>query len=386
MATGSGKQKERYVVESVVRACSLLSAFSDKQEALRLKDLARRTGLHEATAFRILRTLERCGFLRRVHSRKYQSNVGLVGRSKYRFGYACQGEDPTFRQECTDSILRVAVREGIDLIVLENRYDPETALRNADVLIKERVDLVIEVQFDEHIAAMISARFREAGIPVIAIGTAHPNAVYFGGNNYEAGLIGGRHLGRWAKQNWRGAADQLILVELQQAGPLLHSRLVGVETGVRRVIHLDPARVVHLPTRGDFGSALDALRRHLRRAKARRILVGTVNDPAALGALRALEEAGWEEDCAVVGQGGSPEGRAELRRPRTRLIGTVAFFADKYGDRLIPLGLYILSKKPVPPAIFVDHRLLTPANVDEYYPNDSLTSGAVAPIGNRHKA
>src|ERR1700681_2644242 len=80
------------------------------------------------------------------------------------------------------------------------------------------------------------------------------------------------------------------------------------------------------------------------------------------------------ENCAVMGQGGSAEGRAELRRTGTRLVGTVAFFPEKYGERIIALALDILHKKPVPPAVFVDHQLLTPTNVDHYYPNDLLNS------------
>jgi len=42
------------------------------------------------------------------------------------------------------------------------------------------------------------------------------------------------------------------------------------------------------------------------------------------------------------------------------------------GLRLIRLALDILAKKAVPPAVFIKHRLITPENVDHFYPNDSL--------------
>jgi ribose transport system substrate-binding protein len=76
--------------------------------------------------------------------------------------------------------------------------------------------------------------------------------------------------------------------------------------------------------------------------------------------------------CAVVGQNAEPEARAEMRTPRTRLIGSVAFFPEKYGDGLLILALEILSGRSVPPAVFIKHQLITPDNVDHYYPNDSL--------------
>ena len=104
--------------------------------------------------------------------------------------------------------------------------------------------------------------------------------------------------------------------------------------------------------------------------------MGAINDPSALGALRAFQEAGRTETCAVMGQNASPEGRAELRQPNTRLIGSVAYFPEKYGAGLIQLSLDILNQRQVPPAVFVEHKLVTPTTVDHYYPNDGLTQMA----------
>ena len=74
--------------------------------------------------------------------------------------------------------------------------------------------------------------------------------------------------------------------------------------------------------------------------------------------------------CAVMGQNAIRDARMELRRPGTRLIGSVAYFPERYGDDLIPLALGILEKKPYPPATFVKHQLLTPKNVSLIYPLD----------------
>jgi ribose transport system substrate-binding protein len=73
-----------------------------------------------------------------------------------------------------------------------------------------------------------------------------------------------------------------------------------------------------------------------------------------------------------MGQNASPEGRIELREPGTRLIGSVAYFPEKYGSDLVSVALDILHRRPVPPAVFVKHQLVTPDNVDRVYPNDAL--------------
>ena len=97
------------------------------------------------------------------------------------------------------SLQRAAERENVELIIVDNRYQPKVALRNAEHLVRERVDLVIEFQTDEAIAPAIASKYLEAGIPLIAIDVPHPGATYFGANNYQAGLLAGRYLGHWAK-------------------------------------------------------------------------------------------------------------------------------------------------------------------------------------------
>ena len=103
-----------------------------------------------------------------------------------------------------------------------------------------------------------------------------------------------------------------------------------------------------------------------------RLRIWTATDPSALGALRAFQEAGRASDCAIVGQNAEPDGRAELREPNTRLIGSVAYFPERYGPGLIRFALDILAGKPTPPAVFLKHQLITHATVDNFYPNDAL--------------
>jgi ribose transport system substrate-binding protein len=69
-----------------------------------------------------------------------------------------------------------------------------------------------------------------------------------------------------------------------------------------------------------------------------------------------------------MGQNASPEGRSELRQKGTRLIGSVASFPEKYGAEVMSVALDILNHRPVPPAVFVKHQLMTPENVNHVYP------------------
>jgi ribose transport system substrate-binding protein len=365
--------RDPYLVKAVVHASRILVAFRSSGEALPLRDVARRSGLPKTMVFRLLYTLERCGMVEKVGENLYRSSLRPLKPRLYRLGYAAQGTDYQFSKEVSAGLQRAAAAEGVELISVDNRYNPKIAQRNADVLVREKVDLVIEFQTDEQVAPIVAAKYREAGIPLIAIEIPHPGATYFGANNYEAGLIGGRALGRWAKHHWHATVDEIVLVALQRAGSLPQMRLTGMLVGMKEACpQLEHCQVTSIDGNGVLGDSFEAMRRHLRVSRSRRILVGAINDPSALGALRAFQEAGRTEACAIMGQNASPEGRAELRQPGTRLIGSVAYFPEKYGDDIVALALDILHRKPVPPAVFVKHQLVTPETVDHIYPNDLL--------------
>jgi len=365
--------RDPYLVKSVVHSSQVLSAFRSTGEALPLREVAARSGLPKSMAFRLLYTLERCGLIEKVSENLYRSHVRPFKQKPFRIGYAAQGTDYQFSKEVSSSLQRAMAAEGIELISVDNRYNPKIAQRNADVLVREKVDLVIEFQTDEQVAPIVASKYRDANIPLIAIEIPHPGATYYGANNYEAGLIGGRYLGRWAKQVWHAEVDEIVLIALKRAGSLPQMRLTGMLVGMKETCPaLENCRVTSLDGDGKLGESFEAMRRHLRASRSRRFLVGAINDPSALGALRAFEEAGRTDDCAIMGQNASPEGREELRQRGTRLIGSVAYFPEKYGPDLVTVALDLLSRRPVPPAVFVKHQLVTPENIKHIYPNDAL--------------
>lgn len=367
-----------YMVQSVVRAFELLKSVRFEGEVLRLRDLCARTGLHKTTAFRLLQTLEHVGAVERVGADQYRSRVQMRRQSRFRLGFAGKSVESAFSRAVGESLQRAASERGLDLVLLDNRGSVTAALRNADRLVREQVDVAIEFQVHERAAAALSAKFLEARIPLIAIEIPHPGAVYFGGNNYEAGRLCGQTLGQRARQAWHGVVDQVLLLEMPAGGPLPHSSMTGLRRGLRDVLPgLGEECFVALDGKGDFGASLDVTRRHLRRSPPGHCLVGAINDASALGALRAFEESGRGRDCFVTGQNAEPEARAEMRRAETRMAGSVGFFPERYGPELVRIAVDLIEKRPVAGAVFVKHAMITAQNVEVYYPNDTL----LAPSG-----
>jgi ribose transport system substrate-binding protein len=367
---GTGRRCDRNESQTVLRACDVLKAFRFRGEELCLADVTERTGLAKTTTFRLLRTLIHGGLLERARSGVYRNRFGPVSARPYRIGFASQG-GLKFAQEVLRSIELASLRENIQLITVDNRYSAREALRNADLLIRERVDLVLEFQTYERVAPVVASKFLEANIPVIAIEVPHPGASYFGANNYKAGLIAGRALGRWAREHWKGKLDQLLLMELPIAGSLVELRITGFSDGLYSELpEIANIPAIHINGRGDFEQVLETMRQFLRRTRAKRTLIGTVNDVCALAALRAFEEVGATDRIAIASQNCIPEIRHELRRQGTPLVGSVAYFPERYGNEIIPLALGILRKQTQTSTVFVKHQLITPRNVDLVYPLD----------------
>jgi len=350
----------------------LLRLFEDDRQMLSLTEIVERTGLEQTICFRLLRTLEEHGLLRRGERRKYASNFQILSGKRFRIGYAAQAHD-SFSNALEQGLRWAAAGRPIDLIEVENRYSAKAALRNAEQLVSQRVDLAIEFQAYERIGSKLAHIFEQARIPLIAVEIPHPNAVFLGVDNQRAGVAVGKALLKAAQKHWDGECEEILFLDLEISGSLPHLRLSSAQNVLRSGLKNNFV-LTHLDSRGEFIRSFELTRRHLQKAPKRRTLVTGINDYAVLGALRAFEEAGRSNLCLAASHGGSPEARRELRLPNSRLVAAVGFFPERYGESLILLALDILNKRTTPPAIYMPVQVLTQKNVDEFYPRDTFTS------------
>jgi ribose transport system substrate-binding protein len=376
---GSLQRPRRHLIQVVDRACDILTALRGSQTPLKLAEVCAHVGLSASTAFRILDTLCAKGLVEHSPRRGYLLGGPALPERRFRLGYAAQSSEFAFSRTTVYSLEQAAKAAHIELLTANNRFSRTVALKNADYFVRQRVDLVIEFQTFVEIAPLLAAKYHDAGIPMIAVEIPHPGATYYGADNYRAGRIGGTCLGKWAKQHWRGRVDEVLLLEQSAAGALPQSRLTGTLDGIMAALpHFSHGKVVYLESHGQFHGSLAAVRKHLSRTPPGNTLIGAVNDPSAIGALRAFEEAGRTCEYVAVSQNASEEAREEMRRAGTRLIGSVAYFPENYGAEIVALALDILHHKPVPPAVFTRHHLITPDNVDHFYATDALPAAMVS--------
>jgi len=321
--TKGTKIKRLYLIPILSKALDVLEMLEEQNTSLTLEDVYQRTQISKTSVYRILKTLVHRGYVAHTESGEYR----LVSRPKrLRFGLAVQSAELPFSQQVAASVTAAAASSGVELLVLDNRFDAETAIRNADEFVKKRVDLVLEFQAEEHVAPHVAYIFKNAGIPVIAIDVPHPNATYFGVDNFEVGYEAGILLAQHALRKWKGRADWVIGVGLAEAGSFVQSRITGAFDGIRaRLPELTPDRFIQLDGRGMRQPSQLAISDVLRgRRKGERFLVAAATDSSALGVLDAVRAAGREQDFAIVGQDCIPEAIEEMRSGKSALVGSIS--------------------------------------------------------------
>lgn len=355
------RRVDKYWVPIIGKTLDLLACFESASESLTLEEIVRRTGIAHTTAFRILHTLVIRDYLSQSGRHYRLSRM----RKKLSFGFANLSRHVSLAVEIQASLERAASAAGINLQVWDNDRNSDRAIQNAEEMARQKLDLAIEFQLSEQAAPVISDIFFRAGVPLISIVNPHHGTVYFGVNNFRAGVCAGMALADYAARMWKGKVDAILLLESPMAGRTTHSRTVGVLRGLEERRGPLPKEIVqHVDGGGDRSKSKAATQAFLRTLKGRnKVLIVGINDESAIGASSALANASGSIEAAVIGHGGSPEILEIIADPNSPCIGTVSFHAELYGPDLLNFALPIVQGKSAPVYHYVPHELIGKNNL-----------------------
>ena len=358
------KIKRLYLIPILSKALDVLELLEQGHVPVTLEDVYQKTHFSKTSVYRILKTLVHRGYVAQAQNGLYR----LVSRPRrLRFGFAAQSAEMPFSVAVAQSVTAAAAASGVELLMLDNRYDPVVAIQNAEEFVAKRVDLAIEFQTEEAVAPRVAHIFKRADIPMVAIDVPHPNATYFGVDNFEVGFEAGSLLAQHALRKWKCKVDWVLGVGFAEAGSFVQNRITGAFDGIRDRLKEIPAdRFIEIEGRGMRQPSQLATAAFLRdRQKGEHILVAAATDSSALGVLDAARAAGREADFAIVGQDCIPEVLDEMRSGTSAIIGSISHEVETYGPRLIQLGIALLRGYTVPPYNYVRHKTVTPETLGE---------------------
>lgn len=277
--------------------------------AVTLKDIARDLGLSVVTISKVLRDHPDIGkktrkkVLKRIRELDYQPNFAaralITGRTST-IGLVVPDLLHPFFASIAKAISREIQSKGYSLIIATSDEDPELERQQIRQLLARRVDVMIVASAQRRAESLRNIAAQSA--PCILIDRSFPGfpASFVGVDDRAVGVLATSHL---IEQGCERVAHI--------RGPEV-STAIGRLEGYKKALashRMTPRKshIVPMGASGDHGGEAAGYEAAKRLLKTRRRPDGIFcfNDPAALGAMRAILEAGLRipEDIAVVGCG-----------------------------------------------------------------------------------
>jgi ribose transport system substrate-binding protein len=139
------------------------------------------------------------------------------------------------------------------------KFSPEKAITCAEQSVTLNPDFVIHSNFQGGLSGDQSMEiFDAAGVPVAVIDVWHPNAIFFGADNYAAGTLGGKDAGKYAADTWGCDDVHILLGENPPEGEAADLRMVGFRDGVRVYCGIPDDKVHRINLDGTADQAITA--------------------------------------------------------------------------------------------------------------------------------
>ncbi|MQA10188.1 MAG: substrate-binding domain-containing protein [Pseudonocardiaceae bacterium] len=244
-----------------------------------------------------------------------------------------------------------------------NTQDAQLDLANQnnqiDAFIQQGVDLIIISAVDESGIEPAIVRARQAGIIVIAVDTPAKGAdAVIMTDAVQAGEKSCRYLFEQI-----GGKGNVLIVD---GTPIqtIRDRITGCRNTLKKYPGIKV--VGRQASKNDRASGLTVTTDMLTATPNVQGIFG-MNDPSALGAVLAVEQAGLRGKIKVTGVDGSPEGVAELKRSGSPFSGTATQDpAEMVRHGVRTAQAIVDGEPPKKSTILIPSELVTRDTVDEY--------------------
>lgn len=294
----------------------------------------------------------------------------LKATKDHRIAYAHFSSKWDLMVESIERFNRFAKQAGFTVETFDNNFDADQAIKNADSIVAQQFDFVIESQIFPDANKAIDRKLKAANIPVIYFAVEGPEgSMFMDAGNFRMCEATGEWLGTYAKDNWDGKVDLVLMAAQPRAGKYVGQREEGYKAGLRKVLpDIPDSAFVAFDSQGLLEEAQKKAADVLTsKAGARNIIGCGTNDDAAVGIVRALEAAKRTDTAAVGGQAGQASAVAELKK------GSSPFKVSAFQDVeallwMAAIGVLQLEGGTPAPVNFQPFYLTTSENVDAFPP------------------
>ena len=252
-----------------------------------------------------------------------------------------------------------AAKIGATLNTQDAQLDLANQNTQIDAFIQQGVNLIVISAVDEAGIEPAIQRAKEAGVIVIAVDTpAHGADAVVMTNAVQAGEKSCDYLFQQM-----GGKGEVLLVDGTPIQTII-DRINGCKTVAKN--YPDIKIVGQQASKNDRASGL-AVTTDMLTANPDVTGIFGMNDPSALGAVLAVEQAGKTAQIKVTGVDGSPEAVAELKREGSPFIGTATQNPAEMVRQAVAIAVGMTEgKMPAEKTILIPSVLVTRETVKDY--------------------
>lgn len=278
-------------------------------------------------------------------------------------GISYQNLQNEFIINIQDAVQAEAKKLNVNLIESDGQGSADNQYSQVQDFIARGVDAIILNPYDKEGDVRVVDAAVAAHKPIVVVNAIVSNLdkanAYVGSEDAEAGRIEAQRIA-----DVLGGKGNVVIIH----GPNGHSAEVQRTEGIREVLtnYPDIHVVAEQTANWDRTQALNLMENWL--ASGRKIdAVIAQNDEMALGALKAIEDAGKEGQIAVIGIDAIPDALKAVADGK--MAGTVFQDAKGQGTMAVDLAVDVVEGKPVKHDNYIPFQLVTKTNVAEFMPS-----------------
>lgn len=279
-----------------------------------------------------------------------------VGKQQHRIGFLVNKDRNYFVQAVHNSLLE-AIRacNSVSLVIRECDGDYVSTVNNLNILLDERVDLIIDYSLSMESLMYVGEKCLERDIRLISVDYMAPGAIYFGANNATAGKIAGEQATEYIKEHWGGELEQLLVLGKHGHEPITKLRISSALEYISSQIEVQPD-ALHTIEWGNPGTnPTQELVKLLKEIpKEDRMLIMAFNLRHLLASYDLILQYRESKNTIIVGQNHTKQIEELMKLGDSPIIGCVHYNPEGYGERIMDLALRMLDNVDVSPRNYTD--------------------------------
>jgi len=278
---------------------------------------------------------------------------------KYTIGVTYQNLQNEFVINIQDAMRKRAKELNIKLIEVDGQGKAENQISQVENFLALDVDAIILNPFDQYGSAPVVSIAKREGKPIVVVNAVVVNLdkadAYVGSNDQEAGRIAATYI----LQVLKGRGNIALI-----RGPNGHSAEIQRTEGIMEILkdHPDIKIIFDQSGNWDRTQGLELMENWLSTGKSLQAVIAQ-NDEMALGAQKAIEAAGKQNDIVVIGIDAIPDALRAVKEGK--LCATVFQDARGQGILALELAVKLCEGKLVEHTHYIPFQLITKENLNK---------------------